>query len=64
MMGLGYLMEEAACLVKRVCHGASTARRTQREPASIQDPSYPACPGCKRRLHFRHNSTNPLLVIR
>ena len=31
MMGLGYLMEVAACLVKGVCHGASTARRTQRE---------------------------------
>src|SRR5215469_5320792 len=29
MMSLGCFMQEAACLVESVCHGASTARRTK-----------------------------------
>src|SRR5215470_3446397 len=44
MMGLGCLMEETACLVESVCHGVSTARRTQREPTWIPDPPIRSSP--------------------
>src|SRR5262249_54090048 len=56
MMGLGCLMEEAACLVESVCHGVSTARRTQREPTWIPDPPIRSSPDVNDACISWHDS--------